>query len=55
MMIADEDAALFGGAHRALTFLEPASYQQGLFSVAPTPLQKLGRSTLRGSGACSIA
>src|SRR5262249_16160599 len=29
MMIADEDAALFGGAHRALTFLEPASYQQG--------------------------
>jgi hypothetical protein len=29
MMITDEDTALFGGAHRALTFLEPASYQHG--------------------------
>src|SRR5689334_22021326 len=29
MMIADEDAALFGGAHRALAFLKPAVHQQG--------------------------
>ena len=29
MMIADEDAALFGGAHRALTFRKPAVDQQG--------------------------
>src|SRR4029077_8435189 len=36
MMIADEDAALFGGAHRALTFLEPASYQQGRYWT-PSP------------------
>src|ERR1700731_2993299 len=28
MMIADEDAALFGGAHRAL---EPAAHQQGRY------------------------
>src|SRR6201990_820649 len=39
MMIADEDAALFGGAHRALTFLEPASYQQGRYW---TPYPKIG-------------
>src|ERR1700680_1238572 len=31
MMIADEDAALFGGAHRALTFLGAASSQQGRY------------------------
>jgi hypothetical protein len=35
-MIADEDAALFGGAHRALTFLEPAPYQQGRYWT-PSP------------------
>src|SRR5215469_12269672 len=28
MMIADEDAALFGGTHRALTFLQPSLHQQ---------------------------
>ncbi len=28
-MIADEDAALFGGAYRALTFLKPAVDQTG--------------------------
>src|SRR5262252_7064523 len=28
MMIADEDAALFGGTHRALAFFQPALYQQ---------------------------
>ena len=39
MMIADEDAALFGGARRALTFLEPASYQQGRYW---TPSPNLG-------------
>src|SRR5258708_34186039 len=31
MMIADEDAALFGGAHRALTFLGPAPSQPGRY------------------------
>ena len=36
MMIADEDAALFGGAHRALTFLQPAVDQQGRYR-APCP------------------
>ena len=36
MMIADEDAALFGGAHRALTFLEPAAHQQGRYWT-PSP------------------
>ena len=30
-MIADEDAGLFGWAYCALTFLEPASYQQGRY------------------------
>src|SRR5689334_23782442 len=29
MMIADEDPALFGGAHRALAFLKPAVDQHG--------------------------
>src|SRR5262252_9376837 len=28
MMIAEEDAALFGGTHRALTFLQPSLHQQ---------------------------
>src|SRR6476469_3994778 len=41
MMIADEDAALFGGAHRALTFLEPAPYQQGRYW---TPSPNIGTS-----------
>jgi hypothetical protein len=36
MMIADEDAALFGGAHRALTFLEPAAHQQSRYRT-PSP------------------
>src|ERR1700746_3587610 len=36
MMIADEDAALFGGAHRALTFLKPAVHQQGRYRT-PSP------------------
>src|SRR5215813_12407193 len=34
MMIADEDAALFGGAQRALTFLEPAAHQQGRYRTS---------------------
>src|SRR5208337_5598824 len=34
MMIADEDAALFGGAHRALTFLKPAVDQQGRYRTS---------------------
>src|ERR1700741_80877 len=36
MMIADEDAALFGGAHRALAFLKPAVDQQGHYRT-PSP------------------
>src|SRR5215831_16480178 len=36
MMITDEDAALFGGAHRALTFLEPAAHQRGRYRT-PSP------------------
>src|SRR5580658_10281612 len=36
MMIADEDAALFGGTHRALTFFEPALDQHGRYR-APSP------------------
>src|SRR5258708_22212369 len=36
MMIADEDAALFGGAPRALTFLAPAPYQPSPYST-PSP------------------
>src|SRR5262249_20280015 len=36
MMIADKDAALFGGAHRGLTFLEPAAHQQGRYRT-PSP------------------
>src|SRR6516165_281523 len=41
MMIADEDAALFGGAHRALTFLQPAGHQQGRYR---TPSPNVGTS-----------
>src|ERR1700756_3161281 len=41
MMIADEDAALFGGAHRALTFLKPAVHQQGRYR---TPSPNVGTS-----------
>jgi hypothetical protein len=40
-MIADEDAALFGGAHRALTFLKPAVHQQGRYR---TPSPNVGTS-----------
>src|SRR5258708_20100086 len=36
MMIAHEDAALFGGAHRALTFFKPAVHQQRRYR-APSP------------------
>ena len=36
MMIAHEDAALFGGAHRALTFFKPAVHQQGRYRT-PSP------------------
>src|SRR5215469_17184391 len=36
MMIADEDPALFGGARRALTFLEPAAHQRGRYRT-PSP------------------
>src|SRR6516225_1284187 len=36
MMIADEDAARFRGAHRALTFLKPAVHQQGRYRT-PSP------------------
>src|SRR4051794_40804015 len=36
MMIADEDPALFGGAHRALAFLKPAVDQQGRYRT-PSP------------------
>src|SRR5215469_16015968 len=35
MMIADEDAALFGGAYRALTFLETAAHQRGRYRTPP--------------------
>src|SRR5947209_18612201 len=41
MMIADEDAALFGGAHRSLTFLKPAVDQQGRYR---TPSPNIGAS-----------
>src|ERR1700704_388298 len=41
MMIADEDAALFGGAHRGLTFLKPAVDQQGRYR---TPSPNIGAS-----------
>src|SRR5262249_41619183 len=41
MMIADEDAALFGGAHRALTFLKPAVHQHGRYR---TPSPNVGTS-----------
>jgi hypothetical protein len=41
MMIADEDAALFGGAHRALTFLKPVVDQQGRYR---TPSPNIGAS-----------
>src|ERR1700694_6177315 len=44
MMIADEDAALFGGAHRALTFLAPAPYQQGRYW---TPCPNIGHGVDR--------
>src|SRR5215468_3183782 len=36
MMIANEDAAFFGAAHRALTFLKPAVHQQGRYRT-PSP------------------
>src|ERR1700751_1882930 len=36
MRIAGKYAALFGGAHRPLTFLEPPSYQQGRYWT-PSP------------------
>src|ERR1700722_14929220 len=36
VMIGDEDAALFGRAHRALTFLKPTVDQQGRYG-APCP------------------
>src|SRR6516162_6596693 len=35
VMIADEDAALFDGAHRALAFLEPSVHQQGRYWTPP--------------------
>src|SRR5262252_9889427 len=41
MMSTDEDAALFGGAHRALTFLQPAVHQQGRYR---TPSPNVGTS-----------
>ena len=57
MMIADEDAALFGGTHRTLTFLEPTSYQQGRYWT-PSPnigagieriAQNIANQALRGN------
>src|ERR1700755_3247067 len=44
MMIADEDAALFGGAACALDFLEPAVHQQGRYR---TPSPNVGTSIER--------
>src|SRR5271166_5096521 len=44
MMIGDEDAALFSGAHRALTFLKPAVDQQGRYR---TPCPNIGASIER--------
>src|ERR1700730_14087843 len=41
MMIAHEDAALFGGAHRALTFFKPAVHQQRRYR---TPSPNIGAS-----------
>ena len=41
MMIADEDAALFGGAHCALTFLKPAVDQPSCYR---TPCPDIGAS-----------
>src|SRR5262249_61438920 len=41
MMIADENAALFGGAHPALTFSQPAVPQQGRYR---TPAPNVGTS-----------
>src|SRR5262249_35589691 len=41
MMVADEDAALFGRAHRALTFLNPAVDQHGRYR---TPSPNVGAS-----------
>src|SRR5258708_12580630 len=38
MMIADEDAALFGGAHRALRLLKPAPYPKRRY-LTPPPTQ----------------
>src|SRR5205823_9428645 len=52
MMIADEDPALFGGAHRALAFLKPAVDQQGRYRT-PSPnigtgiKGKIGRASCR--------
>ena len=40
MMIADEDAALFGGAHRALTFVKPAVHQHSRYRT-PSPIERL--------------
>src|SRR6201988_4424079 len=57
MMIADEDAALFGGAHRALAFLKPDVDQQG-HSRTPSPnvgpriegiAQNIANQALRGN------
>src|SRR5215469_1198718 len=57
MMIADEDAALFGGAYRALTFLQPPVHQHGCYR-APSPnigagiegiVQNIADQALRGN------
>src|SRR5258707_5780503 len=37
MMIADEDAALFGGVHRLLTLFAPDPYHQGRYCT-PSPI-----------------
>src|SRR6185295_504398 len=57
MMIADEDAALFGGTHRALPLLKPPLDQQGRYR-APSPnigaciegiAQNVAHQALRGN------
>src|SRR5260370_36722698 len=50
MMIADEDAALFGGAHRALACLEAAPPQHGRFRA---PYPNIGSGGERSTDDCT--
>src|SRR5262245_42799009 len=57
MMIADEDTALFGGTHRALTFLKPPLDQQGRYRASSPNIgasvegiaQNVAHQALRGN------